>query len=380
MKRILFFCVIIFGTVFNLAAQPAQQSSQFYLFVGTYTAQESEGIYVYRFDATDGSLTYVSKATGVTNPSYLAVSPDRQNIYAVNEIADPEKASVSAFSFDEKKGSLTFLNKQSSGGGAPCYVSVDATGQAVFVGNYVGGSLAMLTVRDDGSLAKPQTIIRHSGSSVNEARQQSPHVHCTYVAPDNERLFVADLGTDTVTGYAFDEGEVMLGSKAVSTFEATPGAGPRHLTFHPNGRFAYLINELSGSITAFRYEHGALDKIQQISTLPGDYNGAVSGADIHVSPDGKFLYASNREDLNNIVIYAINPSDGRLTKVGQHASGGEHPRNFAIDPTGRYLLAANRDTDNIVVFRRDHQTGLLSETGTELNVSMPVCLKMIPLR
>lgn len=380
MKRILFLGVIIFGTVFNLAAQPAQQPAQFYLFVGTYTARESEGIYVYRFNATDGSLTYVSKAPGVTNPSYLAVSPDRQNVYAVNEIADPEKATVSAFSFDEKKGSLTFLNKQSSGGGAPCYVSVDATGQAVFVGNYVGGSLAMLTVRDDGSLAKPQTIIRHSGSSVNEARQQSPHVHCTYIAPDNKRLFVADLGTDTVTGYAFDEGEVMLGTKAVSTFEATPGAGPRHLTFHPNGRFAYLINELSGSITAFRYEHGVLDKIQQISTLPEGYNGAVSGADIHVSPDGKFLYASNREDLNNIVIYAINPSDGRLTKVGRHASGGEHPRNFAIDPTGRYLLAANRDTDNIVVFRRDRQTGLLSETGTELNVSMPVCLKMVPLR
>ncbi|MCW9708272.1 lactonase family protein [Aliifodinibius sp. 1BSP15-2V2] len=354
-------------------------NSEFYLFVGTYTAESSEGIYVYKFDAETGETEYVSEATGHSNPSYLAISPNQEYVYAVSE-GGAEKAGVSAFSFDKDNGSLTFLNRQSSGGAGPCYVSVDATGKAVFAGNYSGGSLAMLPVQNDGSLAEAKNIIQHSGSSVNESRQNSSHVHCTYVSPDNKRLFVADLGTDTVTGYAFEEGEVVLDSTASSTFETTPGAGPRHLTFHPNGEYAYLVNELNGTVDAFKYEDGALNQIQNISTLPEGYDGAISGADIHVSPDGEFLYASNREDLNNIVIYAIDQDNGELSRVGQHASGGVHPRNFMIDPTGRYLLVANRNTDNIVVFKRNQETGMLTDTGRELEVSMPVCLKMMPVK
>lgn len=364
---VILFPVIIFG----------QSSDPFYLLVGTYTSEESKGIYVYEFDAETGEATYVSKAVGVENPSYLAISPDENYVYAVNETGGEEGGYVSSFSFDKQEGELTFLNKKSSKGDHPCYVSVDATGQAVFAGNYSGGSLSMLPIESDGALAEPETTIPHTGSSVNEARQENPHVHCTYVAPDNKRLFVADLGTDTVTGYAFDDGEVKLDSKASSTFETTPGAGPRHLTFHLNGDFAYLINELNGTINAFTYEEGRLNGIQEISTLPEDYEGAVSGADIHVSPDGKFLYASNREDLNNIVIYSIDQETGQLQKIGQSSSGGVHPRNFMIDPTGRYLLVANRNSDNIVVFERNKETGLLSETGTELEISMPVCLKMM---
>jgi 6-phosphogluconolactonase len=362
------------------ACAKQQTASEFYLFVGTYTSESSEGIYVYKFDTETGEARQVSTAAGVKNPSYLAASPNQKYLYAVNEIGNPGEASVSAFSFNKDNGSLTFLNKQPSGGGAPCYVSVDATGQAVFVGNYSGGSLAMLPVKEDGSLGAPQTAIQHRGSSVNEARQESPHVHCTYVSPDNKRLFVADLGTDTVTGYAFDEDEVMLDSTATSMFKAAPGAGPRHLTFHPDGTFAYLVNELNGTVDAFRYEDKALNHIQNISTLPEGYKGSVAAADIHVSPDGNFLYASNREDLNNIVIYEIDQKEGTLTNVGQHTSGGVHPRNFMIDPTGRYLLVANRNTDNIVVFKRNQETGLLSETGKEIEVSMPVYLKMIPLK
>ena len=379
MKRILLLCVLLIGGLFLPPDSVSQTSSQFYLFVGTYTSEASEGIYVYKFDAETGETEYLSKAAGVANPSYLALSPDQKYLYAVNEIGDPDKASVSSFSIDEDSGSLTFLNKQLSGGGAPCYISVDATGEAVFVANYAGGSLAMLPVGKGGKLEKVKTTIQHKGSGINTARQAAPHVHCTYISPDNDRLFVADLGSNTITGYAFDAEEVMLDATASSVYEATPGAGPRHLTFHPNGEFAYLINELNGTVVAFTYDGERLSKMQQLSTLPEEYDGPISGADIHISPDGKFLYASNREDLNNIVIYSISQESGMLSKVGQHTSGGEHPRNFMIDPTGTYLLAANRDTDNIVVFKRDKTTGLLSETGIELKVSMPVCLKMMPV-
>ncbi len=352
-------------------------SSEFYLFIGTYTGEGSEGIYLYKFDAENGEVDSLGVATGVDNPSYLALSPDNNFLYAVNEMADSAEASVSAFSFNREEESLIFLNKQSSRGGAPCYVSVDDGGNAVFVGNYLGGNLSMLPVNDNGSLGKASTTIQHEGSSVNENRQQSPHVHCTYISPDNNRLFVADLGTDKVSAYAFDDGQTSLENKPAFTYQAEAGAGPRHLTFHPNGEFAYLVNELNGTVVAFEQSGDSLQVIQTVSTLPDGYDGAISGADIHVSPDGRFLYVSNREDLNNIVIYHIS-DDGMLDKIGEQSSGGVHPRNFMIDPTGNYLLVANRHTDNIVIFERDKESGLITPTGNEINVSQPVCLKMSP--
>lgn len=365
---------LFFVLLFTLV--DAGQNSTYYLLVGTYTSETSEGIYVYKFNAENGEITHVSKATGVENPSYLAVSPDGKYVYAVNELGG--EGAVSSFAFNKKNGTLTFLNKQSSRGGSPCYVSVDKTGQAVFAGNYSGGSLAMFPVNTEGSLKEAKVTIQHEGSSVNASRQGSPHVHCTYVSPDNNLLFVTDLGTDKVTGYAFDPEKVALEFSPQSIFEAEPGAGPRHLTFHPDGKYAYLINELNGTVAVLTYTEGKLEWLQTISALPRGYEGAVSGADIHVSPDGKFLYASNREDLNNIVIYAVDQQSGKLSYVGRHASGGVHPRNFMIDPTGNFLLAANRHTDNIVVFRRDVSAGTLTATGTEVEVSQPVCLKMIP--
>ena len=347
--------------------------------MGTYTGEGSEGIYLYRFNTVDGSVSPVDTVKGIENPSYLYLSPDQNALYAVNELADSSEATVSSFSFDAESGEIALLNRRSSGGGAPCYVSTDKTGKAVFAANYLGGSLAMYPVREDGSLEEAQTVIKHEGSSINENRQESPHVHCTIISPDNSLLFSADLGTDRVMGYAYNAEENTLSTEPSVIYETEKGAGPRHLTFHPNGTFAYLVNELNGTVDAFLYENQSLEHRQTISTLPDAYEGAVSGADIRVSPDGRFLYVSNREDLNNIVIYAINEADGRLTKVGEKPSGGVHPRNFMIDPTGRYLLAANRHSDNIVVFSRDQESGMLTETGEEIEVSQPVSLQMVPV-
>ncbi|MDR8392586.1 lactonase family protein [Aliifodinibius sp. S!AR15-10] len=356
-----------------------ESNQEYYLFVGTYTGEGSEGIYLYKFNSADGSVSSLIETAEASNPSYLVISPDHANVYAVSEGGDAPTDSVSSFAFDKATGQLSFLNRQSSQGKGPCYVSIDAKGQAVFAGNYGGGSLAMLPVNEDGALAEASAAIQHEGSSANQARQQSPHVHCTYVSPDNNYLFATDLGTDKVTGYAFNADEVTLEKEPAYVFDAEPGAGPRHLTFHPNGEYAYLVNELNGTVVAFSYSDGSLDPLQTISTLPEGYDGAISGADIHVSPDGDYLYASNREDLNNIVIYSIDQQSGELTKVGEQASGGVHPRNFMIDPTGQFLLVANRHTDNIVIFNRDEDTGQLSPTGTEIEVSQPVCLKMIPV-
>lgn len=356
-----------------------ETGTDYYLFVGTYTGEGSEGIYLYRFNSEDGSVTPADTAKGVSNPSYLALSPDHSFLYAVNEEADSSDASVSAFSFDKENAEITFLNKQSSRGGAPCYVSVDQTGKAVFVGNYLGGSLAMFPIEDDGSLAESKTAIVHEGSSVNERRQNSPHVHCTIMSPENNTLFVVDLGLDTVTGYAFDSNSLTLQTNPSFVFETKPGAGPRHLTFHPDGEYAYVVNELNGTVIAFSYDGESFEELQTITTLPDNYDGAISGADIHTSSDGRFLYVSNREDLNNVVTYSIDQNSGFLEKVGEQSSGGVHPRNFMIDPTGAYLFVANRHTDNIVIFERDQESGLISPTGVEISVSQPVSLQMIPI-
>jgi len=371
---ILGFFVILSGWTCNTT----DTSSNYFLFVGTYTGEGSEGIYLYKFDASTGSIDSIGVTKGVDNPSYLTLSEDHSNLYAVNETADSVSSTVSAFSFDKKKEELTFLNKQSSMGGAPCYISIDNSGKAVFVGNYVGGSVSLYPVRDDGSLANAKATIQHRGNSVNKNRQNSPHVHCTVLSADGDHLLVSDLGTDKIYGYAFDSQNLSLDSKPAFTYTAKAGAGPRHITNHPNGQFAYAINELNGSVVAFEYEAGSLQELQMISTLPENYEGVISGADIRISPDGEFLYASNREDLNDIVIYSIDRKQGTLTKVGRHSTKGVHPRNFTIDPTGKYLMVANRKTDNIVIFKRDREDGSLEATGKEIKVSQPVCLKLIP--
>ena len=357
-----------------LMAIPVLSMSQStrYLLIGTYTKGKSEGIYVYQFNIKTGNATLVSKATAA-NPSYLALSPDEKFVYAVNEDGN-DKGSITAFSFDKSSGQLQFLDKQSSGGDHPCYVSVNKTGKWVTAANYSGGSFSTFPVMANGTLGAPNTV-QHTGSSVDKSRQESPHVHSTVFSPDDKYLFVQDLGIDKIMIYTFNAGHGTPQPAPTPFVATTPGSGPRHLTFHPSGKFAYCIEEMGGAVSVYRYKNGKLTPIQRISSVPANFNGKKWAADIHVSPDGHFLYASNRTPSNTIAIFRINKSNGQLTSVGYEPTRGLVPRNFVMDPGGEYLLVANQDSDNVVIFKRNKKTGLLTDTGKRIDVGNPTCLQ-----
>lgn len=359
----------------------AQKNSEdHYLLVGTYTSGKSEGVYVYKFNSQNGDFSYVSTAKNVSNPSYLAVSPDEKHVFAVNENHNNEQngGEITSFSFDKKTGQLTQLNKQPSAGNDPCYISVDKSGKFVIAGNYSSGTASVLPVKKDGSLDAPVSVVQHEGSGVNSERQEGPHVHCTVLSKDNNYVFITDLGIDKIMIYSFDSKKGKLSPAPTPYIETEPGTGPRHFEFHPNNKFAYLLEELSGGISVYAYKgKGQLDLLQNISALPPDYIGPVGSADIHVSTDGKFLYASNRGESNTIAIFSINQQNGELTLVGHQSTMGKTPRNFNFDPSGNFLLAANQNSDNIVIFKRDKATGLLTDTGKRIEVGKPVCIKWI---
>jgi 6-phosphogluconolactonase len=351
-----------------MAQKPADKP--IYLFIGTYTSGQSEGIYVYTFDPATGQLAPHSKATDILNPSFLALSPNRKFLYAVSESAPDSR--VYSFALDAEAGTLTSLNYQPSGGGGPCHVTVDKTGRWVLVGNYGGGNLSVLPVGADGRLAAPVQTVQHSGKGANASRQEKPHVHQVPLAANNRDLFVPDLGIDQLVAYKFDEKSGRLNATPQLSVALSPGGGPRHLTFHPDKKFAYVIQELSGTITALTYQLGKLAPIQIISAMPPGATEDPAGADIHVSPDGRFLYASLRGN-NTLAIFAIDPKTGRLTYRQSVSTGGKHPRNFTLDPSGRFVLVANRDSNSITVFRRDAQTGGLTPVS-EATVPTPTCL------
>lgn len=359
----------------------AAKAQQHYLIAGTYTTTKSEGIYVYQFNSNDGTAKAVSSAK-ISNPSFVAISPDEKFIYSVEEnAADKGKGGyITAFSFDKATGKLTYINRQPSAGDHPCYVSVDKTGKWVATGNYTSGSFSILPVQADGSLAAATTIIKHEGSGPGKPRQNSPHVHCTYFSPDNKFLFVPDLGIDKVMIYAFDETTGKLTAAKQPFAESVAGSGPRHICFHPSNKYAYLMQELSGTVTAFKYKKGKLKNKQAISSMPVGDTSFAGSADIHVSPDGKFLYASNRGESNTIAIFNINQRNGRLALVGHQSTLGKTPRNFNFDPSGNFLLVANQNSDAVVIFKIDKQTGLLTDTGNRIEVSKPVCLKWIEMQ
>ncbi len=353
------------------------QSPKYHILVGTYTSTgKSDGIYVYEFDDQTGALSYKSKITGISNPTYLAVSPNRKQVYSVSE--DKTQA-INSFNYDSKSGKLTFLNKLSTSGDSPCYVSVDASGKYVFAANYGGGSIVTFQIRQDGSIGSDSQFIKHEGSSIVKGRQSTAHAHSVVLSPDNKFLFVPDLGIDKINIYKFNpKKSAPLSPSEPASVPVTPGSGPRHITFHPKNKFAYSIHELNGMITAFSYKKGVLKEIQTAPTLPEGFKGRISGADIHVSPDGEFLYGSNRGDGNDLVIYRIDQKNGRINFVGRQASLGRTPRNFTMDPSGSFLLVANQDTDNITVFKRDKKTGLLTDTGLKVdNIGKPAFLKFV---
>ncbi len=348
------------------------QQNTFHLLVGTYTGGKSEGIYVYKFDAETGKSSFESK-TAISNPSFLALSSNQKYVYAVQE--EKEKAELAAFSFDAATGNLQLLNKQYIEGAHPCYVSISKTGSRIFTANYTSGSFTAFSAKKDGSLNSTKQMIVHEGHGSDNKRQASPHVHEVVLSPDEKFLLVPDLGIDKVMVYPVDTTRGYYPIKSnVNPVAVKPGSGPRHITFHPNGRYAYLIQELSAFVTVFEYNEGQLKTLQTVHLTDQSFKGEVSAADIHVSPDGKFLYASNRGDANEIVVFAVDAVNGLLTYTGRQSSLGKTPRNFNIDPTGNYLLVANQNSDNIVVFKRDMNTGLLTDTGQRIEVGNPSCL------
>jgi 6-phosphogluconolactonase len=373
--RFLFLCC----TLFFACASSAQK---YFLFIGTYTGTGSKGIYVYQFDAATGKATWLNNTDSgtVVNPSFLDIAPNQQFVYACTETRTANAGGISAFSFNKKNYKLSFINKQTSGGDNPCYVSVHKNGNWATVGNYSGGSLASFPINKDGSTQVYSQLIQHEGTGIKK-QQEKAHVHATVFSPDGKYLFTPDLGIDKIMTYQFNAtASQPLKPAAASFTQTTPGSGPRHFTFHPNSKWAYLIEELSGTVSSYNHKNGKLNFIQRISAHADTATGEFGSADIHISPDGKFLYASNRGKENNIAIFKIDKLTGQLTTIGYQSTIGIRPRNFCIDPSGNYLLAANQQTGNIVIFKRNKTTGLLQPTGEEINIPEPVCLKMIKMK
>jgi 6-phosphogluconolactonase len=359
-----------------LAAMVASLSPAFAadwtVYIGTYTRQDSKGVYAYRFQPSTGKLTALGLAAETSNPSFLAIAPNQRFVYAANENSP---GAISAFSIEKTTGRLKLLNAVSSRGSGPCHVAFDKTGKWLFAANYNSGSVAVFPVHDDGTLGEASGFVQHSGSSVNPQRQEGPHAHSANLSPDNRFVLVADLGLDKVMVYRFDAVKGTLAPNDPPFAQIAPGSGPRHMAFRPDGKFIYALSEMNATVTVFAYNSGRgnLNEIQTLSTLPAGFTGPNSSAEIAVHPNGKFLYTSNRGH-DSIAIFRIDAAKGALTFVDRIATQGKTPRNFAIDPTGAFLLAANQDSGSVVVFRIDQRTGRLTATGDVLQVPSPVSL------
>lgn len=360
--------------------RPKAASKEMRLYVGTYTSGGSVGIYLYRLDLADGSLEQVGTTEGVVNPSYLTLDRGGRLLYAVNEVEDfggAASGAVSAFAVERKTGALRLLNQRASKGGAPCYVTVAADGRFVLVANYAGGNVAVLPALRDGSLGEAVDVEQFAGSGPDRERQEAPHAHSVTLDGANRFAYACDLGTDKVMVYGFDRRTGALSRASPPSVSMKPGAGPRHLAFHPRGRFVYVMNELDSTVTALARDpaRGTLSELQTLSALPEGFAGANTGADIHLTPDGRFLYTSNRGH-DSIAGFAVNARTGALRALGHTPTEGSTPRNFVIEPTGRFLLAANQKSDTVVTFRLDRRTGALRPAGHTAGVPSPVCLKL----
>ncbi len=362
----------------------AKAGRSYLVYVGTnVSGDQANTIYLYRLQAATGALTPLSAQRGGSQPSYLTMAADRRHLYAVSETGTfqgrANSGGVSAFAVDAATGALTLLNQQPSLGASPCYVSLDRTGKSVLVANYGGGNVALLPLRPDGALDLPAATDEHQPPLGPHKNQDHAHAHCIIPDPANRYAFAVDLGTDKVYGYQLDAPGAPLRPLPTPAFVARPGAGPRHLTFHPNGRWAYLENELNSTVTALAYDadHGTFSEIQSLSTLPENFTGNNSGADVHVSPDGRFLYTSNR-GANDLTVFRIAPADGRLALVQHVSTQGKTPRNFTLDPSGRLLLVANQNSDTIFTYRVDKQSGKLTPTGQSVSLPTPMFVEVVP--
>jgi len=354
------------------------------VYFGTYTGAKSKGIYVSRFDSATGRLTAPELAAATPSPSFLAVHPSRRFLYAVSETAsltNKHGGAVSAFSLDAKTGQLTLLNQQGSGGAGPCHVAVDELGKCLLVANYGSGSIEALPIQADGALAEPGTVIQHQGSSVNPARQAGPHAHFMTTDPANRFALACDLGLDQVLVYHLDPAKAALVANDPPFASIKPGSGPRHIVFHSSGRFAFLISEISSTLTVFAYDakRGELKAVQTISTLPETFVGKSACAEVQVHPSGKFVYGSNRGH-DSITVFGFDPKAGQLTCLQYQLTQGKTPRHFALDPTGKWLLAENQESDSVVVFSVDAETGRLKPTEQRISVGAPVCAVFVPAK
>jgi 6-phosphogluconolactonase len=359
---------------------------EYLVYFGTYTKAKSKGVYRARLDTATGRLSAAELAAECKDPAFLAIDPTERFLYAIDESSDPAKTpgrGVRAYSLDGRTGALTFLNEQAAGGAGPCHLTVDPDGKCVLVANYGGGSLAALPLSSDGRLGAPGTIIQHAGSSVNPTRQKEPHAHGIYVAPGKRFALSPDLGLDKIMVYRLDAAKPSLTPNSPAFASLPPGSGPRHLAFHPSGKFVYVINEMLCTMAAFAYDaqRGDLKPLQAVSTLPAGetVKPGTSTAEVFAHPNGKFLYGSNRGH-NSIAVFAIDSASGRLAQIDNTPTQGKAPRHFAIDPTGRWLLAENQSSDTVVVFRIDAESGKLSPTGQSLEVPVPVCAVFVRAR
>lgn len=356
-------------------------SSNYWLYMGTYSARGSKGIALTRFDAGAGSFGRVTVAAELPNPTFQTLHPNRRVLYSVSEVRDAtgrHGGSVHAFAIDGYSGGLTFLNSQSSEGAGPCHVSVDGTGRFVMTANYASGGAAVFPVERAGRIGPASGVVQHTGSGPNPKRQQGPHAHSITPSPDNRLALVADLGLDRVMIYRLDAVTGKLAPATPPYAPVPPGHGPRHVAFHPTLPMLYVVNEMGNTVTAFSVNKPdcTLREEQTITTLPAGFEEENTGADIHVHPNGRFLYSSNRGH-DSIAQFSIG-ADGRLTPAGWHPTLGRCPRNFALDPTGAWLLAAHQESDTVVLFRVDASTGALVATGRACEVSMPVCVTLVP--
>ncbi|HJP91838.1 MAG TPA: lactonase family protein [Pyrinomonadaceae bacterium] len=369
----------LLGAFVSRADAWSKQSRELTLYVGTYTSGKSEGIYGYRMDRVSGALTRFNAFKSI-NPSFLTIDRSKRYLYAVNEVNDflgKPSGGVSAFAIDRLTGNLRLLNEQATQGADPCHLTVDSRRRVLLVANYTGGNISVLPIRADGTLGMVIDLEQHEGSGVKE-QQKGPHAHCVILDRFERHVLASDLGTDKVMIYRFDHRSGKLTPAAQPWAQLQPGAGPRHLTLHPNGKFLYVIDELDSTLTVFRYNelNGTLSQIEIVSTLPSDFSGVSYCADVHISSSGKFLYGSNRGH-DSIVVFAIDQRTGKLELVQHVSTEGKWPRNFTLDPTGRFLLVANQRTDNVVIFSIDSSTGRLTPTGITEEIPAPVCLKFL---
>lgn len=369
--------LIVFALLSVLSGCKQQDTKEF-IIAGTFDGQGSEGLYVFSFDRENLSFELLQTVSERLSPSFQAIHPEMPVVYSGSRSPfseDSNHQTILAYRADRETGMLSLINEQSVMGISPAHISVDPLEEFVYVSNYTSGNVSMFPIRDDGGLDAASDVVQHTGSSINPDRQQAAHAHAADPSPDGRFLYVSDLGMDKIMIYEIDRQQKKLSPASTPWFENTPGAGPRHLSFNPDGTYIYSLEELSSTIAVLRVDKntGALQQVQRVSMLPDDFDGFNTAADIHVTPDGKFLYASNRGH-DSLVIFAIDESTGELSLAGHESTIGAHPRNFMVDASGEFVFVANRDSNHIVVFRRDSLTGALTYTGAKLAVPMAVCV------